>query len=105
MGDTHQELVGIARVVLIVQMHELSRFATPPGDVHCMGRDSSGRKWSESSPASMMPTGSHQPDAAASSLCASGFQDPANTLQYATGSPSGIINGVTKTVARYIGPI
>ena len=41
MGDTHQELVGIARVVLIVQMHELSRFATPPGDVHCMGRDGS----------------------------------------------------------------
>ena len=41
MGDTHQELVGIARVVLIVQMHELSRFTTPPGDVHCMGGDSS----------------------------------------------------------------
>ena len=41
MGDTNQELVGIARVVLIVQMHELSRFTAPPGDVHCMGRDSS----------------------------------------------------------------
>ena len=31
----------------------------------------------------MMPTGSHQPVAAASSLRASGFQDPANILQYA----------------------